>query len=72
MVLAYFKKLSVLLRGITSKHDGCCYCINCTHLFKTENQIKAHKNFCKNHNYCYIKIPENSENILKYNDGENL
>ena len=30
------KKLSALPRGITSKHDGDLYCINCLHSFRTE------------------------------------
>ena len=39
-------------------------------LFKTENEIKAHKNVCKNHDYCYMKISKNGKNIVKYNYGE--
>ena len=33
------KKLSTLLRGITSKH-GDFYCLNCLHCFRTENKNK--------------------------------
>ena len=33
------KKLSVLLRGITSKHDDGYYCLNCLHSFATENNL---------------------------------
>ena len=29
------KKLPPLLRGITSKHNGDYYCLNCLHLFRT-------------------------------------
>ena len=32
------KKLSVLLRGITSKHHGDFYCLNCSRYFATENK----------------------------------
>ena len=38
--------------------------------FKTENEIKVHKNVCKNHDYCYMKISKNGKNIVKYNYGE--
>ena len=29
------KNLPVLFKGITSKHDGDFYCINCLHSFRT-------------------------------------
>ena len=32
------KKLSALLREITSKRDGDFYCLNCLHSFRTENR----------------------------------
>ena len=31
------KKLSTLLRGITSKHDGDFYCLNCLHSYRTKD-----------------------------------
>ena len=37
------KKLSTLLRGITSKHHGDFYCWNCLHSFRTENKVKLMK-----------------------------
>ena len=41
------KKLSKLLRGITSKHHGDFYCFNCLHFFKTRNKLKSHEEVCK-------------------------
>ena len=35
------KKLSTLLRGITSKHHGHFYCLNCLHSFTTENKLES-------------------------------
>ena len=35
------KKLSPLLRGITSKHDGDFYCLNCFYSFTAENELKT-------------------------------
>ena len=32
------KKLSALLRGITSQHHGDFYCLNCFHSFATKKQ----------------------------------
>ena len=35
------KKLSTLLTGITAKHHGHCYCLNCLHYFRIENLMKV-------------------------------
>ena len=37
------KKLSILLRKITSKYHGDFYCLNCLHSFRTENKLKCHE-----------------------------
>ena len=42
------KKLSVLLREITLKHDGNFYCLKCLYPFRTENTFKSHEKVCKN------------------------
>ena len=54
----FVKKLSVLLRGITSKHVEEFYCLNCFHSYTTENRLKQHENVCKNHDYCYVEMPK--------------
>ena len=64
------KSLSALFKGITSKHVGDFYCLNCQHLFRTENKLKYHKNVCENHAYCYIGITEKYNEILKYDHEE--
>ena len=64
------KKLSALLRGITSKHDRYFYCLNCFHSYRTENKLKKHYNVCKNHDYCYVEMPEEDNKLSKYNHGE--
>ena len=33
------KRLSALLRGITSKNNGDFYCLNCLHSFRTKNKL---------------------------------
>ena len=45
------KKLSALLRGITSKHVGDFYCLNCFHSYSTKDKLKKHKDVCENHDY---------------------
>ena len=42
------KRLSPLLRGITSKHHGDFYCLNCFHSFITEIKLKSEEKICKN------------------------
>ena len=64
------KSLSTLFRGITSKHEGDFYCLNCFQSYTTKNKLKKHKKVCENHDYCYVEIPEEGNKILKYNHGE--
>ena len=64
------KSLSALFRGITSKHEGDFYCLNCFQSYTTENKLKKHKKVCENHDYCYVEIPEEDNKTLKYNQGE--
>ena len=49
MTLSCRKRLSALFRGITSKHDGDFYCLNCFQLYTTENKLKNHKKVYENH-----------------------
>ena len=42
------KKLLALLRGITSKHQGDFYCLNCLHSFATEKKLELQKKECEN------------------------
>ena len=35
-------QLPALFKGITSKHGGNFYCLNCLHSFRTENKFKSH------------------------------
>ena len=41
------KKLPLLLRGITSIHQGDFYCLNCHHSFTTEKNVDLMKNYVK-------------------------
>ena len=37
------KKLSALIRGVTSKHHGDFYCLNCLYSFLTEKKLNLIK-----------------------------
>ena len=54
------KKLSTLLRRITSKHDGDPYCLNCFHSYSRK---------CEDHDY-YVEMSKKDNKTLKYNHGE--
>ena len=64
------KKLSALLKAITSNNSGYFYCLNCFHSFRTKNKLKKHENVRKDHDYCYIEMPNENNKILKYNYRE--
>ena len=64
------KKISALLRGITSNHNGNFYCLNCIHSYTTKEKLKKHERMCKDHDFCSIKMPDEDRKILKNNPGE--
>ena len=45
------KKLSTLSRGITAKYNGCFYCLNCLHSFRTKSKLESHKRTSKNKDF---------------------
>ena len=64
------KDIPMLFREITSKNNGDFYCLNCFSSFRTKNTLKNHENACRDHDYCYIEMPNQDCNILKHNLGE--
>ena len=65
------ESLSALLRGITSKHKEEFYCLNCFNSYTTKNKLINHvKKLCKNHDCCYVKMHNEENKILKYNNGK--
>ena len=54
------KRLSGLLRGVTGNNNGDFYCLNCFHLYRTENKLEKHKKICENHDYCHVEMREKS------------
>ena len=59
-----------LFRGITSKHHGDFYCINCLHLLATENKCKSHKKVCENKDFCDFVMPSEDTKILEFNQNQ--
>ena len=65
------KNFPGLLRTITSTHKEDFYCLNCFHSYRTRNKLEPHKKICENHDYCDVEMPTKTDNIIKYNQGEN-
>ena len=61
------KKLSTLLRGVTSKHHGDFYYLNCFHSFATENKRESHKKGCGNKDFYNTIMPSEDTKILELN-----
>ena len=59
------KCLSALFRGITSKHEGDYYCLNCFQSYNTKNKLKKDKKVCESHDYCYVEMSGEDNKILK-------
>ena len=66
------KNISRILRGITSNHDGDFYCLNCFNSYATKKRLKKHERICRDHDFCYLKMPDENNKILKYIQGEKL
>ena len=52
--------------GITSKHHGDIYCLNCFHSFATENKLQLHLKVCENKDFCNIIMPSHGIKILEF------
>ena len=61
------KRLSALLRGITSKNNGDFYCLNCLHSFRTKNKLGSHKRVCENKDFCTVIISPEDTKISEFN-----
>ena len=66
---AVIKSLSALFRGATSNHNGDFYCRNCLGSFRSKNTLEIHIQACKDHDFCYVKMPDEGKNILRYQEG---
>ena len=64
------KSISGLLRGITSNHNGDFHCLNCLHLYTTEEKLRNHERICNDNDFCHLKMPDEKKKILKYVPGE--
>ena len=67
MALSCNKKISALLRGITSKNNDKFYCLNYLYSFRIKNKLESHKTVCGNKNVCNVIMPSQDTKILEFN-----
>ena len=67
MGLSWNKKLSALLKEITSRNGGEFYRLNCLHSFRTENKLRSHEKARKYKYFCEIVTPSQNDNVLQLN-----
>ena len=61
------KKLSALLRGITSKNNADFYCLNSFHSFRTKKKLESHTRVCENKDFCNVIMSSEETKILEFN-----
>ena len=72
MALSCGKKMPALLRGMTSKHHGDFYSLNCLHSFETKKKLQSNKKVCENKGFCNIAMPSEDNKISEFNGYKNL
>ena len=58
MALSYSKKHVRIIKRNSINHNGDFYCLNCFHSYTTERKLRKHERICKNHDFCYPKMPD--------------
>ena len=48
------------------------YCINCLYSFRIIKKLQAHEKVFKNNDYCYLRMPDESDKILSLTKMKNL
>ena len=67
----HYLAIKNISRLLTSKHNGDFYCLNFLHSYRTKSELKKHEKICKNHDFCYPKMPDDDDdNILESKPGK--
>ena len=64
------KKLSALLREITSKNNVDFYCLNSFHSFRTKKRLESHTRVCENKDFCNVIMSSEDTKILEFNQNK--
>ena len=64
------KDRSRLLSMLNSDHNEReHFCIYCLHSFHSEEACSKHMEYCQDHDFCHVKMPEEDKKWLMYQDG---
>ena len=58
------------VKRIKSNHNGDFLCLNCFHSYTTERKLRKNERICENNDFCYPKMPDEDNKILKYIPGK--
>ena len=61
------KRLSGLLRGVTSNNNNDFYGLNCFYSRRTKNKLDLHKKVYENRDYCQVEMPNKDNNTIEFN-----
>ena len=61
------EKLSVLFKGISSKHDGNFHCLNCLHSLRRKNNAEATKKVSENKDINNAVMLSEDTNVFELN-----
>ena len=61
------KRLSELLRRVTSQHNGDYYSINCLHSFRRKGKLESCKKLCEIKDFCKVVIHFEDTKVLWFN-----
>ena len=65
------KSIPALLKGVSSKHNGGFYCLNCFNSYKTKRKLDDHEKLCGNKDFSAIKMPEEKNKFISSTPGKN-
>ena len=64
------KKISALLKGITSKNSSDFYCSNCPHAFKTKDILESNKRVRENKGFCKVVMSSEDTKTFEFNQNQ--
>ena len=67
VALSSSKKISALLKGITSKNNSDFYCSNCPHAFKTKDILESNKRVRENKGFCKVVMSSEDTKTFEFN-----
>ena len=65
------KSIPVLLRGLTSTHNGDYYCLNCFHSYRTQARLEKHERLCCNNDHSAIIMPNEKNKYISTTSVKN-